>query len=397
MAFQEDRSLDNSVKTFRRIFNANTLEIARLAEAEALAEKAAEESAGKPRGRGRPKLYKPQIPKSKTLPISSNTASFSNARKRLNLDLVESVFKETAGIKNSQKSLQWHGREVFLTDGSYIQLQDTPELRQKYGVRKTKQEGVTGYPSGLLQGLVHQGTGKLSNFTLGPRSKSELELFAPMIERIPKGSLVLADDLYNTYAMFCLFKHNQIDFIVPAKRTRNYTVVKELGKGDEIIELTRTERPKWLQGDFIMPPKILVRRISYPNPNSPGEEYVLMTSILDPKITAVEIILKYTTRWDIEITIREIKTIMGVNIIRGTSENMALKELNAAFIAYNMAREIIAESAQEADFSPQEDFLQAFFENNKSLLVDKRGRMYSRWSPGRYPNNQGRIEKGEDS
>ena len=54
---------------------------------------------------------------------------------------------------------------------------------------------------------------------------------------------------------------------------------------------------------------------------------VLYTTILDEKITKEEIILKYFTRWDIEITIREVKTIMDINVLRGKKDDTVQKEL----------------------------------------------------------------------
>jgi hypothetical protein len=63
---------------------------------------------------------------------------------------------------------------------------------------------------------------------------------------------------------------------------------------------------------------------------------------------------------------------------------MLKKELGVALTAYNLVRKIIARSADKVDFSPQESILQKCFEIGRPILIDKRGRVFYRWSPGRY-------------
>jgi len=82
--------------------------------------------------------------------------------------------------------------------------------------------------------------------------------------------------------------------------------------------------------------------------------------LLDERIEKSEIVLKYTTRWDIEICIREIKTLMDINVLRAKSPDMLRKELTASLIAYNFVRYIIAKSVENTDFSPQRDIFYLF-------------------------------------
>ena len=162
-------------------------------------------------------------------------------------------------------------------------------------------------------------------------------------------------------------------------------MISKIADGDEIVELPKTSRPDWLskQEWSEIDKSIIMRRISYPSPVDETKEWVLYTSITDDKIKKEEIILKYATRWDIEITIREIKTLIGINIARSKTEEMVFKEITVALTAYNMVRKIIAKSVNETDFSPKGNFIQKCFEINQELLIDKKGRVYQRWSSGR--------------
>ena len=69
----------------------------------------------------------------------------------------------------------------------------------------------------------------------------------------------------------------------------------------------------------------------------------------------------YLTRWDIEIGIREIKTIMDINILRSKTPEMALKELRVALATYNMIRKLIYANIKGLPFSPKGDFIQRSF------------------------------------
>lgn len=379
-AFNEDKSLKHAVNIFKEVFEYKGIQMQELENKQIQLAKE-QEAMVETRRKGRPNLFLSHLPKSKTMDISDNTAAFTKARKRLDINLVKQLFEYSADFKelNGRK---WHGMDVVITDGTYFQMQDTEELRKKYYVK----DGDSAYPQGLLQTTLFQGSGQVLNFEVGTRHQSELELVKPLINKLPTQSLLLADDLYNTYVIFCLIKKQGCDIIVPGKRARKYEVMHKIGEGDEIVKLTRTERPKWLSEEewSELDKSISMRRISYASPEDETKEWVLYTSITDEKIKKEEIILKYTTRWDIEITIREIKTIMGINIARSKTEEMVLKEITVALTAYNMIRKIIAKSVNETDFSPKGNFIQKCFEINQDLLIDKKGRVYQRWSPGRH-------------
>jgi hypothetical protein len=208
-----------------------------------------------------------------------------------------------------------------------------------------------------------------------------------MIKKLEKNSLLLADDLYNTYYHFCLMLERQCHIIVPGKRDRNYKVIDTICANDQIVEISKTVRPDYVSREEWdkLPKTILLRRICYDYPTKNGmEPAVLYTTVLDKKITTADFVAKYTMRWDIEISIREIKTIMDINILRSKSREMLFKELITALTAYNMVRKMIAESADQVGISPQSDIFQKCSPFDRTLLLDKKGRVFFKWSPGRF-------------
>lgn len=321
-----------------------------------------------------------KLPKSLSKDISLNTAAYSKARERVPFELVEELFLNSRIGQADNNYTHWHGYRVLLGDGTYLQMQDTEEIRKKYEV-KHNGVGSTGYPQGLLEVIIERGTGQVYKFKLSDRHTSELSLFYDILDDIPSKSLLLLDDLYNCFEIISKCKRLGIEIVVPAKRERNYDVIEKIEEGDEIIEIkTPKNRSKWLETTE-KPGKIRVRRIQCKSPE--GEDYILLTTILDKKIKKDEFQLLYLTRWDIEIGIREIKTIMNVNILRSKTPEMALKELSVTLSTYNLVRKYIYTSIKDLPFSPEEDFIHQFYTFNQDILIDKKGRVYNRWSPGR--------------
>jgi hypothetical protein len=340
---------------------------------------------------GRPKTYKSRLPKIYRNPLSENTAGYSIARKSLDISIFEDVFRYSADFGDLDNE-RWHGMKTYIADGTYLQLQDTEDIKSQYFVNGQEDS----YPQALLQVLIRQGTGQVSQFVLDSRNVSELFLVISMIRNLEENSLLLADDLYNTFYHFCLVLAQKCHIIVPGKRDRNYKVVRQINANDQIVEISKTTRPDYVSPEEWqnLPKSILMRRITYTYPTKKGEEAaVLYTTILDEKIKTSDIIVKYTMRWDIEISIRETKTLMDINVLRSKSSGMMLKELIIALTAYNMVRRKIAESADAVGFPPQDNIFQKFTSFNRSIFLDKRGRVFYNRSPGRpgYANGKNKL------
>jgi hypothetical protein len=332
---QEDKSLQNTVNIFNAKYESECKILQQRESALLLASK---ESASKnKKKRGRPQQFCSKLPKSKTTPLSDRTVAYTKARQRLPTEFLRFIFNHTNSPFVNKEEI-WHEMRTFITDGTYCQLQDTSAIREIYP--PIENNGM--YPQALLQVFIRQGSGQIQDYASGNRKMSELELVLPMIKKMQDKDLLLADDLYNTYCHFCFILQQKAHIIVPGKRDRNYTVEKVIAPGDEIVKINKpSKRPDYVSvHDWEnLPEDILLRRISYEYPTKDGlQTSVLYTTILDEKIEKTEIVLKYTSRWDIEICIREIKTLMDINVLRAKSPDMLEKELTASLIAYNFVR-----------------------------------------------------------
>lgn len=377
-AVQQDKTLKNSVDLYYVIHQQHKQKALKELKRTVRAEK--QSDAQKQSKAGRPKHYAAKLPSSLEKDISLNTAAYSKARDRVPLEMASALFRASR-IENADNNYShWHGYRVLIGDGTYVQMQDTPDIRKDYEV-KHKDKGSEGYPQGLLEAVIERGTGHLHNFKLSNRHVSELALFYEMIDDLPAKSLLLLDDLYNCYEIIAKCKRKGIELVVPAKRVKVYEQVEILAEGDEIIRIkTPKNRSKWLDTNEL-PGDFLLRRIQCKSPD--GTTYTLHTTLLDKTISKHEIQDLFLSRWDIEISIREIKTIMDINILRSKTPEMALKELTVSLATYNLIRKMIYTSIKDMPFSPEEDFIYRFYTLNQDILVDKKGRVYKRWSTGR--------------
>lgn len=386
-ATQEDKSLKNSVDLFYTIHQDHRLS---LEQKNRELKTRSKNKSGK-RSVGRPPKRTIDIPKSLQKDISLNTAGYSKARSRIPVELTRSLFEQTR-ITNAQNDYShWHDLRVFMGDGTYLQLQDTKAIRERYNY-KWKEKEFQGYPQALLEVFTERGTGQVYEFALTDRHTSELPLCYKMLERLPVGSLLLLDDMYNCYEILAKCARLGVEIVVPGKRKRAYEVTKVLSHGDELVRIKQPNTNSNWQKTKEPAKELILRRMVFKTYKE--EECVLYTTILDETISKDEFWWLYLTRWDIEIGIREVKTIMGINILRSKTPEMLLKELTVSLASYNLIRKLIYASIKGLLFPPKEDFIFKFYTASKNLLVDKKGRVYSRWSTGRKPAKRTDKETG---
>jgi len=269
-SIQEDKTLKNSVDLYYFIHQKHKDQALDQLEQSIQAQKEKDSKLSSKKA-GRPKQYIMRLPKSLEKDISLNTAAYSKARERVPMELIEELLKKSRIEDARNNYTHWHGMRVFLGDGTYLQMQDTKSIREKYEVRHN---GVAsdGYPQGLLEAIIERGTGQIYSFKLSNRHTSELSLFYDMLDDMPQKALLLLDDLYNCYEIISKCQRLKHNIVVPAKRERKCKLVEKLGDGDEIIIINAPyTRSKWLEKNE-MPGERTDRRITCKSPE--GNDYI---------------------------------------------------------------------------------------------------------------------------
>ena len=126
---------------------------------------------------------------------------------------------------------------------------------------------------------------------------------------------------------------------------------RRLGHNDRIVLWHKPAQrpPHWSKEDYDQLPKTLTLRILRFEIAVPGfrsKEVILATTLLDPKLyPAQELEKLYFRRWNVELHFRQVKTMLGMDVLRCLTPEMVLKELAMHRIAYNLIRALMQRAA----------------------------------------------------
>jgi len=148
----------------------------------------------------------------------------------------------------------------------------------------------------------------------------------------------------------CDLKRISADGIFRGHSQRNYdfrTGIR-LDKNDHIMKWRKPAKPEWMtdeQYEFY-PNEIAIRELKVN-----GNVYVT-TLLNSKKYHKKELAQIYERRWDVEINLKSIKTVMNMDFLSCKTPKMVRKEIGIHFVAYNFIRIIIAMACEKYNTLP---------------------------------------------
>lgn len=289
---------------------------------------------------------------------SPDTAAYCKARARLRQeDLDRASAQVIEGVQTRPKAKRlWRGRHVKVVDGTGISMPDTPENQALYPQFKGQRRGC-GFPLMKIVALFSLGTGVMLGIAKGAKTLSERFLFRTLWNLLDPGDVVLADRGFCDYASVFLLARRGIDCVMRNhhRRTVGLSQRKRLGKGDRLIQWHQSAtRPKWIDPAAwrAMGDRLTLREIHF-RVEIPGfrtEAVTVITTLLDPRAFPKNAFVElYRRRWLAELFLRDIKTTLGMDILRCKTPEMIHKELAMYQIAYNLIRALMLEAASRYD------------------------------------------------
>ncbi len=82
--------------------------------------------------------------------------------------------------------------------------------------------------------------------------------------------------------------------------------------------------------------------------------FQVVTTILDASVNGAQIGDSYERRWEGEVDIRSIKSVLHMDILRCKTPEMVRKEIWAHLLAYNLLRTVMAVAAAENGLEPRQ-------------------------------------------
>ncbi len=284
--------------------------------------------------------------------MSADPSAYSQARGRLPTAVLRHCLHATAQTVRDAagEGYLWFGRRVWLVDGTRCSMPDTPSLQRAFGQPDGQRRGC-GFPVATLTGLFCWASGALLDVAIGPYRDSELRLWRRLWNWLRPGDVIVGDRFYCTYVDLAGLVSRGCDAVcrLHQRRKVDWRTGRRLGPDERLMTW---ERPaKHNRGHNVSLrqwrrlPKTLQVRLVRGAVGAPGfrtRKLSVATTLLDPvAYPAAAILALYGDRWTVELRLRDIKTTLGMGVLRGKSPSMVRKEIYMHLLAYNLIRQLM--------------------------------------------------------
>ena len=285
-------------------------------------------------------------------PVDEDTGAYCQARQRLPKARLEQIVAATAATADQRAGSggTLAGRPVKVVDASSAQMPDTPQNQQRYPQPAGQKPGC-GFPVIKFLLLFSLNSGSVLHAVMGNLSQHDLRLVRQLQGQLRKGDILLGDRAYGEYGTLAAWPQAGVDVVARLHQARkvDFRKARRLAKNDALFVWRKGpsqtdifSRKQWKQ----LPDQITVRIVRFTAVirGHRGRRITLVTSLLDPKLyPAEQLIGLYARRWRLELCLRDLKTTMGMELLRGQSPDLVEKELLMYLIGHNLIRCLMAQ------------------------------------------------------
>jgi hypothetical protein len=245
---------------------------------------------------------------------------------------------------------------VFVLDGSTLELESRPELQKRYPPPRN-QHGRGHWPMLRLVVMHDLGTGLAQvphwGPANGPESLSEQALAEQAIEALPAGSTILADRNFGIFSVAYAARRRGMAVVLRMTEVRARKLVGPISRPGAYPVIWKPSR--WDGGKQRQWPeaaqvegKLIAARVG----RGKSKQWLyLFTTSERPTEEALEL---YGRRWTIETDLRSLKRTVQLQHLRAQSEDMMEKEILMAISAYNLVRAVMCMASQRSRIDPRQ-------------------------------------------
>lgn len=290
--------------------------------------------------------------------ISSRTGGYCQARQKLPKLLCREVSKEIVErLREMLNSSQPEGESnVFVLDGSTLELESRPGLRKQYPPSHN-QHGRGHWPMLRLVVMHDLGTG-LAQLPCwgpanGPEATSEQALAGQAMQALPTGSVIVADRNFGIFSVAYAARCRAITVVLRMTDVRARNLAGPISKPGVYPVIWKPSR--WDGGKQRLWPeqamvegKLIAARVG--RGKSKQWLYLFTTSARSME----EVLQLYGRRWTIETDLRSLKRTVQLQHLRAQSQDMLEKEILMAMSAYNLVRAVMCMAARRSRIDPRQ-------------------------------------------
>ena len=278
-------------------------------------------------------------------------SAVAQARVRLGSDVMRDLFTQLVRpcATVATPGAFFKGRRLVIMDGTTRALRDTPKKFAHFD-GPGKSLGSGSFPMLHLVALVECGTHIIVGAALAPYHTGEIALALSLLPQLRPGMLCLLDRHYIGYPWWQAAIRTKADLVIRVRKNMQFPIVQVLDDGSYLSVMVPSRDLK-RQGAR----PLRIRVIEYHVVGS-QDTVRLITSILDPaQATAMELAELYHERWEVETTLRELKSSLrggSLALLRSKIPLLVIQEVYCLLLGHYLVRRAILDSAASQGLDP---------------------------------------------
>jgi hypothetical protein len=288
-------------------------------------------------------------------PPPDETSPYCQARGKLPLERLDEIHHGlvTEGLSAVATKDLWCEHRVYAVDGSTVTLPDTPANQKAYPQQSVQKPGC-GFPILRLLAFFCLATGFLNAWATGTWHDHELTLLQLLWQHLRPDDVLLADRGFCSWGLLaqCQRRHIHAVFRVRGSRRTDWRRGQRLSKVERLVTWTKPSlRPRTVdKAEWSDLPAQLTLRVVRCQLRIPGfrtQKVVLVTTLLDcAKYPPSALSALYRRRWEMELTLRHLKTTLQMEHLSCLTPENIERELRFHLLVYNLVRRLMLEAAR---------------------------------------------------
>ncbi len=296
---------------------------------------------------------------------SPSTSAYCQARARMSEGWLTAISQRLIKQLESRtpEAWLWRGHPVKLVDGSSVSMPDTPANQARWP-QPSRQRAGCGFPVARVLGVFSLATGALLALIHGSLHDHERTMFRRLFDQVFRpGDVALGDRGFCGFAEYHELTRRGVHCVMRRharlQEGAGLRNLKRLGRGDVLMEWRRSNvasagytKEQWKA----LAETLTIRQITvrFEDKGFRTKTVAILTTLLDEKAYPAEAFAAlYRRRWQVELDLRDIKTTLGMDVLRCKTPAMIQKELVIYHILYNTIRGILSEAAVAHGTAPE--------------------------------------------
>jgi hypothetical protein len=296
-------------------------------------------------------------------PCSADTGAYCIARDELPESTCHQLVCQTGMALEHEAPSEWlwHARRVRVIDGSTITMPDTAANQAEYPQMAAQEPGC-GFPIARIVVVFSLAVGTVLEAAIGPyqgKQTGENSLFRTLYDCLEEGDVVLEDRYFSGWFDIALPQARGVDVVVRKHQLRatDFRSGRRLGKDDHLVCWPKPQRPRWMSPELsaTLPEELVLRevRVRVTQKGFRTKQLFVVTTLLDgQEYSADEIAELYRRRWQAELHLRSLKTVLQMDHLRCKTPHRVRNEFWMHLLAYNLIRRAMALAAFETGLEP---------------------------------------------